>query len=199
MDGVRADLRLDPLCPQGRERLVAPVERDDVRLPAVPVALVGDGVATRCSSRSGTSRRRARARRGALEPLELRDPERAEDVGQAVVEAGRRRCPSRRRRSRGGGGGARARRARPRRSSRAALAGRDDLARVEREAAEQPERPARRPAVARPSAPAASSTRTTSWARRSELLPGDRAAEEVDGEHGPRPRVTRSRRRAGRR
>ena len=41
MDGVRADLRLDPLGAQACERLVAPVERDDVRLPAVPVALVG--------------------------------------------------------------------------------------------------------------------------------------------------------------
>src|SRR5437868_5567401 len=33
---IRADLRLDPRLAQRGERLVSPVERDDVRLPAVP-------------------------------------------------------------------------------------------------------------------------------------------------------------------
>src|SRR6186997_2510996 len=40
VDRVRADLRLDALGPQPRECIVAPVEAYDVRLPAVPVALV---------------------------------------------------------------------------------------------------------------------------------------------------------------
>ena len=36
---VRPDLRLDPILAQPGERLVAPVERHDVGLPAVPIAL----------------------------------------------------------------------------------------------------------------------------------------------------------------
>src|SRR6187200_3523247 len=90
-------------------------------------------------------------REEALEALELREPEGAEDVGEAVVEAGRvdvRRMPrgdpvvpqaadhGRELRLVGRHG--------------APFAGRDDLARVEREAGEQPERAARRSAVARP-------------------------------------------------
>ena len=41
MERVGADLGFDPRVAQGCERLVAPVDPDDVRLPAVPVSLVG--------------------------------------------------------------------------------------------------------------------------------------------------------------
>ena len=41
MERVGPDLHLDPLGPQRGQRLVAAVELDDVRLPAVAVALVG--------------------------------------------------------------------------------------------------------------------------------------------------------------
>src|SRR4029079_16465040 len=73
----------------------------------------------------------------AFEALELREPERAEDVGEAVVEAGRldvRRlpwgAPVVARAAHGG------RELGLVRSHGAALAGRDDLARVERQAGE---------------------------------------------------------------
>ena len=62
VERVRPDLRLDPLGPQRSERLVAAVELDDVRLPAVAVAL-GGGRRERRGARAApcTSRRRARA------------------------------------------------------------------------------------------------------------------------------------------
>ena len=41
MEGVRSDLRLDSFAAERGERVVAAVELDDVRLPAVLVALVG--------------------------------------------------------------------------------------------------------------------------------------------------------------
>ena len=70
----------------------------------------------------------------------------------------------------------------------APLAGRDDLARVERQAGEQPERAARRPAVARPER-ARGVLDEDDVLRHGglELLPGDRPAEEMDGEHGAGP------------
>ena len=43
---VGPDLRLDPARPQRPEHLVAPVDLDHVRLPAVTVSLVGDGRTT---------------------------------------------------------------------------------------------------------------------------------------------------------
>src|SRR3954471_16563559 len=43
VNGVRADLGLDPRLPQRVERAVARAELDDVRLPAVPVALLRRG------------------------------------------------------------------------------------------------------------------------------------------------------------
>ena len=72
---------------------------------------------------------------------------------------------------------------------RAPLARRDDLARVERQAAHQPERAAGRPAVARPER----SGRVLDEGdllrdRGLQLLPRDGAPEEVHGEHGARPR-----------
>ena len=79
----------------------------------------------------------------------------------------------------------------------AALAGRDDLARVERQAGEQPERPAWRPAVARPER-AGGVLDEDDVLRHGglELLPGDRPAEEMDGEHGAGPAASRPPRRA---
>ena len=72
---------------------------------------------------------------------------------------------------------------------RAALTGRDDLARVEGEAAHQAERAARRIAIAR--AERAGGVLDEHDLLRDgglQLLPFDRPAEEVDGEHGLRSR-----------
>ncbi len=70
----------------------------------------------------------------------------------------------------------------------AALTGRHDLPGVERQAREQPERAAGRSAIASPEG-ARGVLDEDDVLRHSglELLPGDGPAEEVDGEHGPRP------------
>ena len=88
MERPGADLGLDPLLAQPRERLIASVELDDVRLPAVPVAL---GCARREHERLEPLRVPARhalpSREQLLEPRDLRDADRAQEIGQPVVEA----------------------------------------------------------------------------------------------------------------
>ena len=125
-----------------------------------------------------------------LEPGELRDPDRAEKVGQPVVETGRRdvevaarhdavvaelaeRIGELRLVGRDG----------------PALARGDDLARVERQAAHQAERSARRiPVAGAERAGGVLDEDDILGNGRLQLLPLDRAPEEVDGEHGLRPR-----------
>src|SRR3954451_13331608 len=86
---VGADLRLDPRLAQARERLVAAVELDYVRLQAVTVAVVG----AREDDVEGTQAFRVAARdalsslQQLVELAQLRDSDRAEDVAEAVVEA----------------------------------------------------------------------------------------------------------------
>ena len=150
---VRADLRLDPLGAQLGEDAVAVVDLDDVGLPAVHVALVGARQQHRQVAQPlGVALGDARARGEQLvEPARLRDPDRAEDVREAVVEPGRRHV-GRRRASASRGCAARRDRVGERgvvRRDGAALARRDDLARVEAEAAGDAEPSARAPAVAR--------------------------------------------------
>ena len=66
-----------------------PVEPDDVRLPAVRVALVGGGGLDEAGKPLGVARGDSRARGEQLvQPAKLRDPDGAEDVRQTVVEAG---------------------------------------------------------------------------------------------------------------
>ena len=129
-----------------------------------------------------------------LEPRELGDPDRAEKIGQPVVEARRRDVEVAARHdavvaepaNRVGELGLVGRHGPP-------LAGGDDLARVEREAAHQPERPARRVAVARAERAGGILDEDDLLGHgRLQLLPLDRAAEEVHGEHGLRPRRHRS-------
>ena len=113
-----ADLRLDPLLAQPGQRLVAPVELDDVGLPAVPVPF---GRARSEEQRLEPLRVPAGdalpRREQLLEPGELRDPDRAEQVRDPVVEARRRAC-RRASPSRGGESAAPPRRVPPRPSSR---------------------------------------------------------------------------------
>src|SRR5918994_6007522 len=86
---VRADLRLDPLLAERAQRVVAPVELDDVRLPPVHVAFVRGGRRYDPLQALGVGGRDARARGEQLvEAPDLRDPDRAEDVGEAAVRAG---------------------------------------------------------------------------------------------------------------
>src|SRR6188768_158837 len=191
MDGVRADLRLDALGAQGLERLVAAIERDDVCLPAMAVAVVGrrraDEMLEPLSIPVGDALARGEER---LAPLELRKPEGAEDVRQAVVEAWRldvRRMPCGdpmvpQATHRGGELGLVRRHG-------AALARRHDLPRMEREAGQQPERAARGPAIARPERPRGVLDQDDVLRHGGlELLPGNGAPEEVDGQDGPGPR-----------
>ena len=80
--GVRPDLRLDALGPQRLQRLVPPVELDDVRLPAVAVAVGGARRQHEVLEPLGVPPGDSLPRREELlEPGELRDPDRAEDVG----------------------------------------------------------------------------------------------------------------------
>ena len=188
--------------PEARERLVAPVERAR-RTPAShagrPRDAVGvpDELLEALAVPPGDTLARGKQ---ALEPLELRDAERAEHVGKAVVEAGRRRC--RRRRAgdpvvaepadRGGELGLVGRHG-------AALAGRHDLPGVEREAREKAESAARRPAIAGSErAGGILDQHDVLRHRRLELLPRDRTAEEVDREDGTRPLVIASATSSGR-
>ena len=75
---------------------------------------------------------------------------------------------------------------------RAPLAGRDDLPRVERQAPQEPERPAGRPAVAGPERPGRILDESDLLGDRGlKLLPRDGPPEEVHREHRSRPRRDR--------
>ena len=190
MKRVGPDLSLYPLFSQRRQRFVAPVELDDVRLPSVTVALGGawrlDQTVEPLLVRLGE---RVPRLPKLVEAAELREPDRAEDVGQAVVEASFRNvevatwgdsvvphaphgvrellAPSR---------------------DRSAFAGGDDLARMERETRELAEPSARHPSPAR--AERAGSVLDQVHVRRHrvlELVPVERPPEQVHGEHGARP------------
>ncbi len=128
-----------------------------------------------------------------LEPRELGDPDRAEKIGQPVVEARRRDVEVTaghdavvaESANRVGELGLVGRHGSP-------LAGGDDLARVERETAHQPERPARRVPVARAERAGRVLDEDDLLGHgRLQLLPLDRAAEEVHGEHSLCPRCHR--------
>src|SRR5712691_2822463 len=86
MERVGADLRFDFPRAQRREHLVATVDLDDVRLPAVLVFLVRrrrlDGAAEPFGVRHGDPPAGCEQ---LVEPRELRDPDRALEVRQAVV------------------------------------------------------------------------------------------------------------------
>src|SRR5919201_6476518 len=132
---VRADLRLDPLASQRLERFVAPIELDHEGLP--PVAVAGlrarkvDETGEPLGVRGGQALTRPQE---LLKPAELRDADRAEDVREPVVQARARDlelaaainavvahlADALSQDAVGSGHGA-------------ALAGRDDLSRVERE------------------------------------------------------------------
>ena len=123
-----------------------------------------------------------------LESCQLRDADRAEEIGKAVVEARRRHVAERRpavmpEAPHGGVEPCLVGR------DRAPLPGRDDLARVEREARRHPERAARRSAVARAERPGGvldehDLLRYGGLQR----LPLDRSAEEMHRHDGARPR-----------
>jgi hypothetical protein len=152
VQGIGADLRLDPLRPQPVEDAVAVVDLDHVGLPAVDVAVV------RAREQHGQVAQALRvsvgdrgARREQLvEAAQLRQPDGAEDVREAVVEAGARHVGRDERApavvpqlADAAGEGVVVRR------DRAALARRDDLARVEAETAGDAEPAARPPAATR--------------------------------------------------
>ena len=188
MQGVRADLGLDPLGPQLLQDPVAVVELDHVRLPAVHVAFVGARQQYRQVAQPlGVPVRDSRARDEQLfQAPELRQPDRAEDVREPVVEPRRRHV----RRNEAappvvahGGHGFRDRGVV--RGHGAALAGGHDLARMEAEAAEQAE----------PAAGAAPPPRTERPGRVLEhrqpvrqLVEPRRPSEEVHCEDSLRPR-----------
>ena len=78
-----------PSRPQRGEHLVTPVDPDDVRLPPVPIAVRRAGQLDDPGEPLGVPGGDALARLEQLvEPLELRDAEGAEHVGEAVVETG---------------------------------------------------------------------------------------------------------------
>src|SRR5579862_5825478 len=88
VEGEGADLRLDPVCAQGGQHLVAVLDLDHVRLPAVDVAVVGGGQRDgqlgeplRVGSRDPSARGMQLG-----ESPHLGDPERAEDVGEPIVQ-----------------------------------------------------------------------------------------------------------------
>src|SRR5262245_6966404 len=147
VDRPGPDLRLDPLLAKRIQRLVPAVELDDVRLPAVPVAV---GRPWRQHEMLEALLVPAGYPLARLEQLvqagELRDADRTQEVGQAVVEAGRGQLAGRDPAVVPEPADGRVEIGVVRRD-RAALARRDDLARVEREAAERPERSARRSPV----------------------------------------------------
>src|SRR5207248_11222482 len=190
VEGVRPDLRLDPGGAQRLERLVAPIELHDVRLPAVPVALVRGREVDQTGESLGIRVGEPLARlEELLAAAELRAPDRAQDVREPVVEPRGRDLEVAVRldsvvahaANRVGDPGV------VRRDS-AALAGRDDLARMKRETAEPAEPSARPPAPAG----AESSGRVLEQLdvrgkRGSERVPVERPTEEVDGEDGARP------------
>src|SRR2546423_12598744 len=87
VERVGADLRLDPLPAQRLERLVAPVELHHVGLPAVPVALLRTRELDEPVESPGVGGGEPLPRpQEVLERAELREPDRAEDVGEAEVE-----------------------------------------------------------------------------------------------------------------
>ena len=87
LERVRPDLRLDPLRAKRRKRLVAAVEADDVRLPAVGVARLGGGQLDEPGQALRVRLGDAPAGGEQLvEPAQLRDPDGAEDVREPVVE-----------------------------------------------------------------------------------------------------------------
>src|SRR5437588_12899712 len=185
VERIRADLGLDAFLPQRPKRLVAAVDLHHGRRPAVPVAFLGAReLGDRGESfRIGGGEPLPGAEK-LLEALELRNPDRAEDVREAVVETGTRDLevaaavdavvahladPLGEVCVRGRHG--------------PALARRDDLARVERQAAEVPEPAARPPAAA--SAERSGRVldeRDTLRQSVPQPLPVERPAEEVDGD-----------------
>src|SRR5689334_3384482 len=90
VEGVGPDLALDPLGSEAVEHLVAAVDLDHVGLEPVHVAIVDarqdDVEAREALGVAGGDTLVGRAQR--LEPAELRDAERAENVAEAVVEGG---------------------------------------------------------------------------------------------------------------
>src|SRR5581483_1693774 len=157
VERVGADLALDPLRAQLRHHLVATLDLDHVGLPAVAVALVGGRQPDRQIREPLRVPRRDRlaGREQLLQPPHLRDPDRAEDVGEPVVE----RAPGHVVVAVGRAPAVVAVRAhalrhrRVVRRHRAALAGGDDLAWMEREAAGGAEPAAGAPRRRAPSAP----------------------------------------------
>src|SRR4051812_10465006 len=149
---VGADLSLDPLLPQRTDLVArAAVDLDHIRLPAVDVTLVRDRRLHDVAEPFGVAGGDARPRGQELvEARELWNPDRAEDVREPVVEprfgdleVGPRldsvmAHAADRDRELGVVG-----------RDGAALAGGDDLARVEGEAAQRAEAPARAPTAAR--------------------------------------------------
>src|SRR5712691_378263 len=92
VERVGADLRLDPLRSQRPEDLVAPLDLDDVGLPPVDVALVRGGQHQRQVIQAFVvgGRQPLACRVQLAQTPQLRDADRAEDVREPVVEAGRR-------------------------------------------------------------------------------------------------------------
>jgi len=178
---VGADLRLDPLGTQLGEHPVAVVDLEHVGLPAVDVALVSarqrDG---EVREPFGVAVRDPRARRQQLlEPVHLRDADRTEDVGEPVVQARRRHVgrverapavvaelPHRVRDCVVGG------------RDGPALTGRDDLPRMEAEAARDAEPATRAAPVAR----AKGAGRVFEQRQVGQLVERQRPAEEVHAE-----------------
>src|SRR5438105_5585708 len=187
---VGADLGLDPFLPERLERVVAPVELDDERLPAVAVALVRARELDQAVQPRRVRRRDSLAlAEELLEPPQLRNADGAEDVGEPVVQAGARDLELA-----AAVDAVVSELANPlrelglRRRHSAALARRDDLARVEREAAEPTQAAAGSIAPARAERSGGvldeHDLLRYSGAQR---LPVERPAEEVDGDHGAGP------------
>jgi hypothetical protein len=87
VERVGTDLGLDPLLAEGRDLVGGAVDLDHVGLPTVDVALVGTRGLDDVTEALGVPGRDPGASLQELaEARELRDPDRAEDVGEAVVQ-----------------------------------------------------------------------------------------------------------------
>src|ERR1051326_6427228 len=149
MQRVRADLRLDAPGSKLREHAVPSVDLDDVRLPAMHVPVVRVRQHDRQVAKALLVGGGEPGARGVelAQPAQLREADRAEDVREAVVQAGRGHVvvpPS----VMAQGADAFGRLEVVRRDC-TALSRRDDLARVEGEAAERAEPAACAPAATR--------------------------------------------------